>query len=347
MLTALIRVCVPKIVSAFAFLASTLMESAMRRNAYEKHGIKSHFLRALSHNNDEIVFEWPAGESVWNSPFTENCDAHSKRIKSRILPSHAIVVVSAAAVTAYCYPNKITQNLISLLQNPKWLPRYVWCMSRSWQSWRTSHKNSSIFLREAESVKITHNISTSRKKIKTNTRKSSNDNGNRKKKRRQNDNGKKNEWESARETMTLNLLISEYYIRSEFILRWYELKRISFFANGITVKWGEQIFLPAKAVFVRNSWYSSFALCRQYEHRKSFRICVCIHFFGAAATTFAVVLRMYRKSGKEAPNTRVYEQWHTIWMCKVTTANGIPDHSELRAKPHWDGIASTLFGARI
>lgn len=126
--------------------------SFARRNSYEKHGIKSHFLRALSHNNDKIVFEWPAGESVWYSLFTspENCDAHTKRIKSRIFHGIvdvvgaaaavgiAVAVAVAVAVTAYCYPNKITQNLISLLQNSKRLPRYVWCMSRSWQSWRTS-----------------------------------------------------------------------------------------------------------------------------------------------------------------------------------------------------------------
>lgn len=256
---------------------------------------------------------------------------NTKRIKSRILPCLAIVVVGAAAVTAYCYPNKITQNLISLLRNPKWLPRYVWCMSLRWQSWRTSEKKIINF--SARSTKCENHTQPSNEQKKSRQiPENAQTTTATEKKGRENDNGKKNEWESARETMTLNLLILEYYIYSEFILCWYELKRISFF---FFCKWHHSKMRWAN-IFA-SSWYSSFTLCRQNERCKSFRMCVCIHFFAAAAT-FAVVLRMNRKSGKKALNAREYEQWHTVWMSKVTTANGIPLHSELRARPHWDSF---------
>lgn len=188
----------------------------------------------------------------------------------------------------------------------------VWCMSLCWQSWRTSQeKKSSIFLLQAESVKITHNIPTNRKN-QDKYQKKAQATAAREKKRRENYNGKKNERESARETMTLNPLILEYYIHSVYFAVIWTQTNFFFFANGITIKWGEQILLPAEAVW--NSWYSSFALCRQNEHRKSFRICVCIHFFAAAAAaaTSAVVHWMYRKSGKKAPSTR------------ECTNNGIP-----------------------
>lgn len=105
----------------FCFLTSALMESACRTKLLRKIGIKSHFLRALSHDNDvkshlngqrvnpyDIIF-----------PHAQYYDAHKTNEKIRFFDA------AAAAATTYCYPNKTTQNLISLEQNPEWLPKYV------------------------------------------------------------------------------------------------------------------------------------------------------------------------------------------------------------------------------
>lgn len=45
-----------------------------------------------------------------------------KRIKNRIFDAAAAaaVVAAAADATTYCYPNKITQNLISVWQNSEY-----------------------------------------------------------------------------------------------------------------------------------------------------------------------------------------------------------------------------------
>lgn len=79
-------------------------------------------------------------------------------------------------------------------------------MSLSWQSWRNFRKkiiNSSVKNTKCENHE---------QNIKKNKQK----NDRRENEKKKTDNGIKNECESARETMALNLLILEYYIQSLF-----------------------------------------------------------------------------------------------------------------------------------
>lgn len=112
-------------------------------------------------------------------------------------------------------------------------------------------KKNHQFFCEKHKVWKSHTTFQRTEKIKTNTRKRTNDYGNRKE--------RKGKWQWKKEWMRISKRNNDFesinirilhLLRVYFVLIWIQtnLFFLFFFANGITVKWGEQIFLPAVGI---------------------------------------------------------------------------------------------------